>query len=124
MLAWVAKWQRRSPCSTVCVTSTRIEYQNTHPWSGPSPKISYTYKAEFIKGTKSKVSQELFVKYPQLVCDVCRVLCCLPVADHAATHAARYSRHSWNQDRGDPNWAAGFIRHGRGVWLRPVLGAS
>lgn len=91
MLARVAKWQRRSPCSTVCVTSTRIEYQNTHPWSGPSPKISYTYKAEFIKGTKSKVSQELFVKYPQLVCDVCHVLCCLPVADHAATHAARYS---------------------------------
>lgn len=41
-----------------------IEYENTVNWQGVQDTISYTYRTELIAGTKSKVTDTIFVNYP------------------------------------------------------------
>lgn len=55
-----------------------INYQNVKPWSGRQSNISYTYKVNVLKGTKSKIARTIYVEYPftvrkraSLACKAC-----------------------------------------------------
>lgn len=64
-----------------------IEYSNTKPFRGPSETISYNYRVEFIKGTKSKITQRLFESYPHEVPALSCSPCPRPVCNRCSRNA-------------------------------------